>query len=192
LALGKMLMKEFGQISSKNLLSLFCFHLARIPAKIKDGKLVSFFEQQSSDWNSELLKLGFYYLEKPPILNKYYLEALIASKHMTVKKRNIQHWNEIIQLYELLLPFSNFPMLKLNLCYSLSQAERTEEAEGLLAIVEQELPKKHLYLSLVKVQILKETQEAEKLIAQALTRIHQDIRRTYILEHLGGKYTSTG
>lgn len=187
LALGKMLMQEFDQISSKNLLSLFCFHLARIPAKIKDGKLVSFFEQQPSDWNSELLKLGFYYLEQPSTLNKYYLEALIASKHMTTEQRNVQHWNEIIQLYELLLPFSNSPMLKLNLCYCLGQAERTKEVENLLASVEQELPDKHVYLSLVKAQVLKDTEDTEKLISQALTHIHQDIRRTYILEHLGGE-----
>ncbi|MEN0049193.1 MAG: DUF6596 domain-containing protein [Bacteroidota bacterium] len=184
LALGKMLAKQFEQVSSKNLLSLFCFHLARIPAKIKDGKLISFFEQRASDWNSDLLKLGFHYLEQPSILNKYYLEALIASKHMTVVERDVQHWNEIIQLYELLLPFSNSPMLKLNLCYCLSQAKRRIEAEELLAKIEQELPENHLYFSLVKAEILKDTQEAKQLISQALAQIHQDIRRTYVLEQL--------
>ncbi|MEM8525502.1 MAG: DUF6596 domain-containing protein [Bacteroidota bacterium] len=185
LALGKMLMNKFEQVSSKNLLALFCFHLARIPAKIKDGKLISFFEQQKSDWNDELLKLGFYYLEQPSTLNRYYLEALIASKQMTTKERDVKHWNEIIRLYELLLPFSNSPMLKLNLCYCLSQANRRAEAEKLLASVEQELPDQYFYFSLVKAQMLRETQDIEKLLSQALTHLHQDIRKTYILEHLG-------
>ncbi|MEM9887164.1 MAG: DUF6596 domain-containing protein [Bacteroidota bacterium] len=184
LALGKMLTQEFEQISSKNLLSLFCFHLARIPAKIKNGKLISFFEQQKSDWNSDLLKLGFHYLEQPSVLNKYYLEALIASKHMTAEDRNIQHWNEIIQLYELLLPFSDSPMLKLNLCYCLSKVNRTVEAKELLDNIEQVLPKDYPYFSLVKAAILKEKESAQSLVAQALKHIHQDIRRTYILEYL--------
>ncbi|MEM0993267.1 MAG: DUF6596 domain-containing protein [Bacteroidota bacterium] len=185
LALGKMLTQEFRQVSSKNLLSLFCFHLARIPAKIKDGKLVAFFEQRASDWNDDLLTLGFHYLEQPPVLNKYYLEALIASKHMTAGQRDISYWNEIIQLYELLLPFSNSPMLKLNLCYCLSQANRKTAAEELLANIEQELPNNHLYFSLVKAEILKDSEDAKQLIAQALAQIHQDIRRAYVLEQLG-------
>ncbi|MEE9364233.1 MAG: DUF6596 domain-containing protein [Cellulophaga sp.] len=186
LALAKILSDKFEQITTKNLLALFCFHLARIPAKIKDNKIISFFEQDKTNWNNDFIKLGFHYLEKPEKLNKYYVEALIASKHMTDIKNDIEHWNEIIKLYQLLLSISNSPITKLNLCYCLSKAQRIEEAKKLLEIVENELPNEHIYLSLVKANIFenKKNLESEKIIEKVLKNINQKIRREYILENM--------
>ena len=186
LALAKILSDKFEQTTTKNLLGLFCFHLARIPAKVKDNKIISFFEQDKTNWNNDFIKLGFLYLEKPEKLNKYYVEALIASKHMTDTRNNIHHWNEIIKLYQLLLSLSNSPIMKLNLCYCLSKAQRIEEAKELLEIVETELPNEHIYLSLVKANIFKykKTLESEKIIEKVLKNINQKIRREYILENM--------
>lgn len=186
LALAKILSDKFEKITTKNLLGLFCFHLARIPAKVKNNKIISFFEQNKTNWNNDFIKLGFHYLEKPEKLNKYYVEALIASKHMTNTKNDIQHWNEIIKLYQLLLSISNSPITKLNLCYCFSKAQRNEEAKELLMIVENELPNEHIYLSLVKANIFKynRTLESEKIIEKVLKNINQKIRREYILENM--------
>jgi len=186
LALVKILSEKFDQISTKNLLALFCFHLARIPAKIKDDKFISFFEQDKINWNNKFIKLGFHYLEKPKKLNKYYVEALIASKHMTETKNDLQHWNEIIKLYHLMLSLSSSPIMKLNLCYCLSKAQRMEEAKTLLEVVENELPNEHIYLSLVKANIFenKKSLESEKIIDQVLKNINQKIRREFILENM--------
>ena len=186
LALAKILSEKFKLITTRNLLALFCFHLARIPAKVKNDKIISFFEQDKTDWNEEFLELGFHYLQKPERLNKYYVEALIASKHMTATKTDIVHWNEITKLYRLLLSLSNSPITKLNLCYCLSKAQRTEEAKALLEIVENELPHEHIYLSLVKANIFtnKKTLKSEKIIDQVLKNINQKIRREYILENM--------
>lgn len=186
LALAKILSDKFERITTKNLLALFCFHLARIPAKVKDNKIISFFEQDKTNWNNDFIKLGFHYLEKPKKLNKYYVETLITSKHMTDTKNDIQHWNEIIKLYQLLLSHSNSPITKLNLCYCLSKAQRINEAKELLEIVENELPNEHIYLSLVKANIFrnKKTLESEKIINQVLKNINQKIRREYILENM--------
>ncbi|WMN06041.1 hypothetical protein QYS48_31380 [Marivirga arenosa] len=125
-------------------------------------------------------------MEKPEKLNKYYLEAVIASKHITASKNDIEHWNEIIKLYQLLISVSNSPITKLNLCYCLSKAQRIEEAKELLEIVENELPDEHIYLSLVKANMLsnKESYESEKIIKQVLKNIKQKIRREYILENI--------
>ena len=185
LALAKILSDKFQLITTKNLLAQFCFHLARIPAKVKNDKIISFFEQDTTAWNNDLIKLGFHYLQKPERLNKYYLETLIASKHMTTEKSDINHWNEIIKLYRLLLSLSNSPITKLNLCYCLSMAQRIEEAKALLEIVENELPNEHIYLSLVKANIFtNENLESEKIIGQVLQSINQKIRREYILENM--------
>ena len=186
LALAKMLSDRFERKTTKNLLALFCFHLARIPAKIRDDKIISFFEQDKTKWNNEFIKLGFHYLDKPSKLNKYYVEALIASRHMTAIKSDIGHWSDIIKLYQLLLSLSNSPIMKLNLCYCLSKANRMEEAKALLEILESELPNEHIYFSLVKANILKnkKTVESEKIINQVLNNINQKIRREYILENM--------
>ncbi|PKV52236.1 RNA polymerase sigma-70 factor (ECF subfamily) [Aquimarina sp. MAR_2010_214] len=186
LALAKILSDKFEQITTKNLLALFCFHLARIPSKVKDNKIISFFEQDKTNWNNDFIKLGFHYLERPDKLNKYYVEALIANRHMTDTKNDIQHWNDIIILYQLLLSLSNSPIMKLNLCYCLSKAQRIEEAKELLEDVENELPNEHIYLSLVKANIFtnKKTLESEKIIEKVLKNINQKIRREYILENM--------
>lgn len=89
LALAKVLSDQFEQTTTKNLLALFCFHLARIPSKVKNDKIISFFEQDKKNWNNDFIKLAFHYLEKPEKLNKYYVEALIASKHMTATKMTL-------------------------------------------------------------------------------------------------------
>ena len=186
LSLSKILSDKFQRLTTKNLLALFCFHLARIPSKVKNDKIISFFEQDKTNWNQDFIKLGFNYLEKPEKLNKYYIEALIASKHMTATKYDIEHWNGIIELYQLLISVSNSPITKLNLCYCLSKAQRIEEAKELLEIVENELPNEHIYLSLVKANIFvsKKTLESEKIIDQVLKNINQKIRREYILENM--------
>lgn len=186
LALAKILSDKFERLTTKNLLALFCFHLARIPAKVKDDKIISFFEQDKTNWNDDFIKLAFHYLEKPEKLNKYYVEALIASKHMTATKNDIGHWNEIIKLYKIMLSLSNSPIMKLNLCYSLSKAQRMDEAKALLEVVENELPNEYIYLSLVKANIFnnKKNLESEKIIDRVLKKINQKIRREYILENM--------
>jgi len=70
LALAKVLSDQFEQTTTKNLLALFCFHLARIPSKVKNDKIISFFEQDKKNWNNDFIKLAFHYLEKPEKLNK--------------------------------------------------------------------------------------------------------------------------
>ncbi len=186
LALAKILSNIFKKTTTKNLLALFCFHLARIPAKLKDGKIISFYEQDKTKWNNDFIKLGFHYLEKPEKLDKYYVEALITSKHMTTSLQGVEHWNEIVKLYQLLLSFTNSPIMKLNLCYCLYKAQRKDEAKALFEIVENELPGEHIYLSLVKVNIF--TLESEKIIEQVLKNINQKIRREYILENMSMEF----
>lgn len=186
LALTKVLFKEFRYTSSKNLIALFCFHLARIPAKLNDGKFIPFFNQETNKWNQHFIKLGFHYLEKPKDLNKYYIEALITSTHMTATKINNSHWNKIIQLYELLISITNSPIPKINLCYCLNKAQRTDEALKILERIESELPKEHFYFSLVKADILKKSnaKESSKIVDNMMINLSQTIRKQHISENI--------
>lgn len=186
IALAKELFKKYSQDSTRSLLALFCFHIARIPAKIDKGRIVSFHNQSKTKWNKTLLSLGFSYLRKPEQLNRFYIEALIVSKHMTSNSMNAKHWKEIIKLYELLIPYSQSPIVKLNLCYALHQANRTEEALAIVQKIEKELPDGHFYYSLIKAEVVKKTsqKEWESIMAAAIEKIEQASRKTYLLENM--------
>jgi RNA polymerase sigma-70 factor (ECF subfamily) len=185
LALAKLLLKKYQRVSTKNLLALFCFHIARIPAKIDKGKLVSFFKQDQSKWDKKIMNVGFNYLQKPEKLNRFYIEALIASKYMTADIYDTKHWNEIVKLYKLLLEYHQSPVVKLNLSYALHKASRTREALILLANIEKELPEGHIYLSLVKAELLKATKpkESENIMFTVMDKMEQSIRKEYLLEN---------
>ncbi|MDT0648589.1 DUF6596 domain-containing protein [Zunongwangia sp. F297] len=184
-AIAKELFKKYQQDSTKNLLALFCFHIGRIPAKIDKGKLVSLFKQDQAKWDKKLMSLGFSYLHKPEKLNRFYIESLIASKYMTANSYDTEHWNEIIKLYELLTKFHHSPIVKLNLCYGLHQANRREEALILLADIEKELPNGHFYYSLVKAELLKVStpKQSETIMASVMDTMEQTIRKEYLLEN---------
>ena len=185
LSLTKLLFEKYKLDSTRNLLALFCFHLARIPAKVSNGKLISFFEQDKASWNKELIDLGFYYLKKPEKLDKFHIEALIASKYMTANSYTIEHWNDIAKLYEMLMKNFNSPIVTLNYCYCLHKIQRTKEALELLEQIKNELPNGHIYFSLVKANILKETspKESDKIISSVLNKMNHTIRKEYLLEN---------
>ena len=184
LALLKMLWENFKKNTTTNLLALCCFHIARIPEKIKEGKFVPFFKQNKDHWNQDFIRLGYYYLEKPNNLNSYYIKALITSKHMTAQSYDTKHWDEIIKLYTILLRLSSSPIVKLNLCYCLYKNNQNTEAIKLLNSIEEELPEEHVYFSLIKAHILGKTKVSETLINKTLKTIKQHIRTEYILEHM--------
>lgn len=185
LALAKLLYQEHNRKSTSNLIALFCFHIARISSKESEKELVPFIKQKDN-WNSELIKLGFYYMEKPKKLNRYYIEAIITSKHMTTETFDLVYWNQITELYKLLINITNSPIVKVNLCYCLHQAKRTDEAIGFLEQIENQLPENHLYFSLVKADILKKEKsiKSSEIINNLLNNVSQEIRRKHIVENI--------
>ncbi len=85
------------------LLALMFFNAARFPARLTvNNEWVTLQEQDRSLWNQQLIKEGWYYLNKvqPATLNKYYLEALISSIHCTADTYKATDWKKIVFLYE--------------------------------------------------------------------------------------------
>ncbi|MBK7634699.1 MAG: hypothetical protein IPJ13_10690 [Saprospiraceae bacterium] len=160
-SLAKLLYNKCNLDSTSNLLAIFSLHTARIPAKIEKGKLISFFNQKREKWNQELFQLGLQFLKKPKSTNKFYIEALIVAKYMTVDNFTENDWNDIVNLYEILQQVSSSPIVKLNYCYGLSKAGKTELALKILFEVEKELPNEHTYFNLVKAKIVRETNPIE-------------------------------
>lgn len=184
-SLARLLFKEFKLDSTSNLLAVFSLHTARIPAKIENGKLIPFFNQNRKKWNHELFRLGVQYLKKPKTATRFYIEALIALKYMTIETFGENDWNDIINLYQLLLQISPSPVVKLNCCYCLSRTGNTAAALEMLAQAEKELPGRHVYFNIVKAKILAETNPAESadLFSSIFNELSQKIRKEYLLEN---------
>lgn len=184
-ALTKLLYKEYNANTTSHLFALFCFHIARIPAKVVHGKLISFFNQDREKWNKEMINSGFYHLKKSQKLNKYYLETVIISKYMTVDRFTSKDWNDVAKLYKIMLKISQSPIIKLNYCFCLSKIGKTESALIVLSEIEKELPVEHLYFSLVKAQISKEinVKESHDLMTTINQKVNQRIRKDFILEN---------
>lgn len=184
-ALTKFLFNQYQSDSTSNLLALFCFHISRIPAKMDNGKLISFFNQNREKWNKELFNLGFHYLKKPRKVSKFYLEAIIISKYMSISELTQNDWTDIVKLYEMMQKVSQSPIVKLNYCFCLSKIGKTENALAVLSEIEKELPNEHIYFSLVKAKILKEInpKEASDLFTSVMNKINQKIRKEYLLEN---------
>lgn len=183
-ALTKLLFSQYQTDSTSNLFALFCFHISRISAKVDNGKLISFFNQDRKKWNKELLNLGFHYLKRPKTLSKFYLEAVIISKYMSVKFTQ-NDWNDIVKLYEMMQKVSQSPIVKMNYCFCLSKIGKTEKALEILSQIEKELPNEHIYLSLVRARILKEInpKESDDLFILVMNKMKQKIRKKYLIEN---------
>ncbi|MBP7173248.1 MAG: sigma-70 family RNA polymerase sigma factor [Cloacibacterium sp.] len=184
-SLAKMLFAKYQSNSTSNLLALFCFHIARIPAKIDNGKFISFFNQNREKWNKELINLGFQFLKKPETIHKFYIEAIITGKYMAITTLTSKDWSDIVKLYEVLLQISQSPIIKLNYCFCLNKIGRKKEAIELLEKIENKLSKENIYFSLVKASILKENnpKESDNLFTTISNKINQRIRKEYLLEN---------
>ncbi|HEU0125386.1 MAG TPA: DUF6596 domain-containing protein, partial [Flavobacterium sp.] len=184
-SLARLLLNEFKLDSTSNLLAVFSLHSARIPAKIKNGKIIPFFDQNRSKWNAELFQLGVLYLKKPQTETRFYVEALIALKYMTIENFRENDWNDIIDLYQLLQRISPSPIVKLNCCYCLSRTGNTAAALEMLAEVEKELPDRHVYFNIIKAKIISEIDPAESadLLNSVVNELNQKIRKEYLLEN---------
>lgn len=181
LALAKLMYAVFDRVETSNLLALFCFHISRLAAKVRGGKLVPFMKQDRAKWDDSLIQLGFHYLTKPEVLCSSYLEALITSKHMTARSYDAVHWEEIVALYQQWYEFSNSPLVAINLAYALCLKGEKEQSRQLLLDLEARIPSGHLYFNLVKAKLLEmDEQTYHAVMEQTIEGIGQEIRKEYL------------
>jgi RNA polymerase sigma factor (sigma-70 family) len=142
--------KETNKPQVNALLSLMCFQASRFEARLdKNGELILYEDQDTSLWDSDLIRKGEYFLSCSASGNKlsrYHLEAAIAYWH-THKEDTREKWENILQLYNQLLQIEYSPIAALNRTYALSKANGKEEA-----IIEAEklkLTDNHFYFTLL-------------------------------------------
>lgn len=131
------------------LLSLMCFHASRFEARYsEDGVFNLYKDQDRRLWNQPLIDRGEYFLNQASTgeeLSRYHLEAAIAFWH--TQEDHPEKWEQILQLYNVLLQVDYSPIAALNRTYALSQANGAEE--GLREALKLKLEQNHLYHSLL-------------------------------------------
>ncbi|GAA4107125.1 sigma-70 family RNA polymerase sigma factor [Aquimarina addita] len=102
------------------LMSLMCFHTARIQSRItREGALVVLKDQNRRLWDQELIVCGSTYLNKASFgetVSTYHLEAAIAYEHCRSKDYISTNWNCILHYYDALLKIEKNPVVLLNRC----------------------------------------------------------------------------
>ncbi|MBS1623294.1 MAG: sigma-70 family RNA polymerase sigma factor [Bacteroidetes bacterium] len=113
------------------LLALMCFHASRFAARLDhDGDVVLYADQDERLWDQELIASGVKYMNEAARgehLTCYHIEAGIAYWH-TIKEDTPEKWENILQLYNILLQIQYSPVAALNRTYALAKARSKEEA----------------------------------------------------------------
>jgi len=142
--------KETNKPQVNALLSLMCFQASRFEARhTESGEPILYADQDTSLWDTDLMRRGEYFLNCSASgnkLSKYHLEAAIAYWH-THQKDTPEKWENILQLYNQLLQLEYSPIAALNRTYALAKANGKEEA-----IIEAEklkLNDNHFYFTLL-------------------------------------------
>jgi RNA polymerase sigma factor (sigma-70 family) len=142
--------EETNKPSVNALLSLMCFQSSRFDSRHnQNGEIVLYQDQDTDQWNQELIAKGEYFLDQASQgdkISKYHLEAGIAYWHC-IKGDEKEKWESILQLYNQLLVFEYSPIAALNRTYALAKVNGKREA-----IIEAEkinLTDNHLYHSLL-------------------------------------------
>lgn len=102
---------------SKSLLALMFFNLSRFPSRMSDeGDLLTLEQQDRNKWNKMFIQEAYCYLNdaKDEKLNRYYLEAVIASIHCLSPTFEETDWKSIVFLYGELEKLVHSPSVALN------------------------------------------------------------------------------
>jgi predicted RNA polymerase sigma factor len=98
--------------------ALFCFHVARAPARTaEDGSLLLLHEQDRTRWDPMRLDEGFLFLARSARgreASRFHLEAGIAACHAKAASYATTEWGEIVALYDVLRSMSPSPVVEVN------------------------------------------------------------------------------
>lgn len=170
-----------------HLLSLCYFHMARFDSRT-DGldNFVSLRKQDRNKWDKDLMTRGFHFLKKPKILNRYYVEALIASQHLRAASFEDTDWGEILKLYNLLLKMNDSEVIRLNRAICLFELGQDELASKELERLKDSLADNYLYYSVSMAEYLadKNAELSKYWYEKSLETTKQEFRKQIIQRKL--------
>jgi RNA polymerase sigma factor (sigma-70 family) len=112
------------------LLALLCLNMARMPARVDpDGTVFTLGRQDRARWDRGLIARGVRHLAASagaPELGRYHLEAGIAACHTLAASEEETDWEEILDLYDLLMQVTPSPVVALNRAVAVAKVRGPE------------------------------------------------------------------
>ncbi len=170
------------------LLSLMCFHCARIESRMSlEGEILLLKDQDRSKWNVDLITTANYYLNlsaRGNVISNYHLEAAIAYEHCTAKTYEATNWAAILAYYDQLLTISNDAISRLNRAVAIMELNGPEAVLKEVKTLGKDPSMEnyryyHTFLGDVYVQ-MDEITKAIKHYNQALSLTHSDAEKALI------------
>ena len=125
-----------GTATTYALTALMYLNAARLPARVdSSGNLSSFFDQDRSKWDRDLVAEGLGLLDLSATgseLTEYHLEAGIASVHAQAGTVEDTDWESIVSLYNALMAIRPSPVVALNRAIAIGESAGAQR--GLEAI----------------------------------------------------------
>ena len=122
------------------LAALMHLHAARLPGRVDpDGNLSSFFEQDRSKWDAQLIAEGQRLLNLAATgqaLSEYHVEAGIAAIHATAPSAENTDWRTIVSFYDMLMTIRPSPVVALNRAIAIAELEGPERGLQELRAIE--------------------------------------------------------
>lgn len=114
------------------LLSLMCYHAARLYGRLDEGgNFLMLKDQDRSRWNQDLIERGNYFLNRASTgdyVSPYHIEAAIAFEHSTAPSFAETKWKKILQLYTWLEQVRPDAIVKLNKLIVFSEVHGVQAA----------------------------------------------------------------
>ncbi|GAC1507837.1 MAG: RNA polymerase sigma factor [Candidatus Dormibacteraceae bacterium] len=145
------------------LLALMKLHLARARARFDEtGEMVLLPDQDRKLWDRSAIREGIQLVERAGAIRSpgpYQLQAAIAALHSEARSWDETDWHQIVLLYDVLLRFSDSPVVRLNRAVALSHCEGAEVALGEINELAISLSGYHLFHS-ARAELLDQVGEA--------------------------------
>lgn len=167
------------------MMALMYFHSARNESRLTpQGEIILLPQQDRSKWNTELIALGNYYMNKAAFGNEissYHLEAAIVYEHCTAQNFSVTNWKRILELYGWLCKISPSPISELNRVIAVMQVHGATEALQALEKISdrKKLESFYLYDSLLGeiYSQLHNSTEAQKCFEIAIHLTQSDVEK---------------
>jgi RNA polymerase sigma factor (sigma-70 family) len=131
------------------LLALMRFNLARADARFDaNGDIVLLRDQDRSKWDRAKIEATFAIVGRYVRMRRpgpYQLQAVISGAHADAKSWETTRWNEIVRSYDMLLGFSDTPVVRLNRAIAVWHVEGPAAALAEVDDLSNELGQYHLF-----------------------------------------------
>ncbi len=171
------------------LLALMLLHDARRQARLDEaGEIVLLEEQDRTRWNqihiAEALLLVEEALRNNP--GTFAIQAAIAAVHCSAAQAADTDWQEIVQLYDLLLRLQPSPIIALNRAVAVAMASMPQDGISLIEGLEKELGDYHL-LHAARADLLRRAgmfDAAVQSYERALALVSNEKERRFLTQRL--------